>query len=121
MASQFSIKSCVSVNPPVNRNLNRRVWRVWSVAAGADVTWGLLGEMARLLNVSSADLESRDTLRWSMPAKGREQLAQRQLETMGRLSKSLGDLTAFRAAGQWVLNERAKDRTGRAAIDDCVH
>lgn len=109
--SQFSIKPCASVNPPVDHN--RRVWRVWSVAAGADVTWGLLGEMARLLDVSSADLESRDALQWSMPAKGREKLAQRQLETMGRLSKSLGDLTAFRAAGQWVLTERAK--TGQNA------
>lgn len=70
------------------------------MAAGTDVTWGLLEEMARLLNVSSAELENRDALRLSVPAKGRKQRAQRQLETMGRLSKSFEDLTAFRAAGQ---------------------
>lgn len=47
---------------------HRRVWRVWSVAAGADVTWGLLGEMTRLLDVNPAELEEREALRWDMPA-----------------------------------------------------
>lgn len=47
---------------------DRRVWQVWSVVAGADVSWGLVGGLSRLLNVSLAELEGEDALRWDMPA-----------------------------------------------------
>lgn len=49
----------------------RRVWWMWSMAAGADVTWGILGELMRLLNFSPAELEGREALQWDMPARQR--------------------------------------------------
>ena len=41
---------------------------MWSLAAGADVSWGLLDGMTRVLDVNPAELEGKDGLRWDMPA-----------------------------------------------------
>jgi hypothetical protein len=36
---------------------NRRVWRTWSLAAGADVTWGALDSVAKALQITPVELE----------------------------------------------------------------
>ena len=35
------------------------------------MTWGLLGEMTRLLDVNPAELEDREALRWDLPTERR--------------------------------------------------
>jgi hypothetical protein len=81
----------------------RRAWRVLSLATGADVTWGLLGEISGVLDVNPAELEGKDALRWGIPAEGRIQRAQRQLQSMGRTSKLLEQLPMFKQAGACAL------------------
>ena len=39
---------------------------MWSLAAGADVTWGILDEMSRTLDVKPMELEGGEALRWDM-------------------------------------------------------
>lgn len=48
-----------------------RIWRVWSLAAGVDVTWGLLGEFTRALGVNPVELEGREAVRWGLCAERR--------------------------------------------------
>lgn len=78
---------------------HRRAWRVLSLATGADVTWGLLDGMTRVLDVNPAELEGKDELRWGIPAEGRIQRAQRQMQSMRRTSKLLKQLPVFKQAG----------------------
>jgi hypothetical protein len=47
------------------------VWRLWSLAAEVDVTWGLIPEFARALNVSPAELEGPGALRLGLSAQRR--------------------------------------------------
>lgn len=48
-----------------------RIWRVWSLVAGVDVTWGLLGELTRALEVNPVELEGREVVRWGMSVERR--------------------------------------------------
>lgn len=69
------------------------------MAAGVDVTWGLLRQLTQALDVNPAELEERETLRWDVSAEGRVQRARRQMQSMGRISKSLEQLPVFKQAG----------------------
>lgn len=72
------------------------------MAAGVDVTWGLLKQLTLALEVNPAELEEKETLRWGLSAEWRVRRAQRQVQSMGRVSKSLEQLHVFKQAGAWL-------------------
>jgi hypothetical protein len=50
-------RSFHSSGSPIHQQ-RRRVWRTWSVAAGADVTWGVFDKMAGVLQIRPGELEA---------------------------------------------------------------